>query len=73
MTTPHVDIRKLTPEERLKLIEELWESLSQDPAGVPVPQAQRDELDRRLEDLDANGAVGIPWGEVLTRIRGRRR
>ena len=73
MSTPRVDIKKLTPEERLRLIEELWESLSQDPSGVPVTQAQRDELDRRLDELEADGAVGIPWDEVLTRIRERRR
>ena len=73
MSTPRVDIRKLTPEERLRLIEELWESLSQDPSGVPVSQAQRDELDRRLDELEADGGVGIPWDEVLTRIQERRR
>jgi putative addiction module component (TIGR02574 family) len=32
MAKLEIDISKLTPEERLDLIEELWESLSTDPA-----------------------------------------
>ena len=30
-------------------------------------------LDRRLDDLEAEGPVGIPWDEVLSRIRWYRR
>jgi putative addiction module component (TIGR02574 family) len=34
---------------------------------------QRAELDRRLDDLEREGPVGIPWDEVLSRIRSRGR
>jgi putative addiction module component (TIGR02574 family) len=30
--------------------------------------AQREELDRRLDDLDREGPTGIPWEEVTRRI-----
>ena len=66
-----IDVAKLSPEERLHLIDEIWESLSKDPASVPVTSAQREELDRRLDDLDRDGVVGIPWNEVLIRLRSR--
>ena len=66
-----IDVAKLSPEERLHLIDEIWESLSADPACVPVTDAQRGELDRRLDDLDREGPVGIPWDEVLRRLRSR--
>ena len=49
----------------------MWESLSASPASVPVTDAQREELDRRLDDLDRDGPVGIPWNEVLSRLRSR--
>lgn len=62
-----IDIAKLSPEERL---EQLWDSLS--PEAVPMTDAQTEELDRRLDDLDREGPVGIPWDEVLDRIRSRR-
>jgi putative addiction module component (TIGR02574 family) len=64
-----VDIAKLDPKERLKLLEQLWDSLS--PEDVPMTDAQTEELDRRLDDLDREGPVGIPWNEVLDRIRNR--
>lgn len=65
-----IDIAKLSPEERLELLEQLWDSLS--PEAVPLSDAQTEELDRRLDDLDREGPVGIPWDEVLDRIRNRR-
>ena len=64
-----IDIAKLSPQERLKLLEQLWDSLS--PESVPMTDAQNVELDRRLDELDREGPVGIPWNEVLDRIRNR--
>ena len=64
-----IDIAKLSPEERLELLEELWDSLS--PEAIAMTDAQTKELDRRLDELDREGPVGIPWNEVLDRIRNR--
>lgn len=64
-----IDIAKLSPEERLKLLEQLWDSLS--PEAVPITDAQNEELDRRLDEFGREGPVGIPWNEVLDRIRNR--
>jgi putative addiction module component (TIGR02574 family) len=66
-----IDIARLSFEERLRLLDELWESLSRTPEAVPLTKAQREELDRRLDELDRDGPLGIPWDEVLRRIRGR--
>jgi putative addiction module component (TIGR02574 family) len=64
-----IDIAKLTPAERLDLLEQLWDSLS--PEAIPMTDAQKEELDRRLDELDRDGPAGIPWNEVLDRIRNR--
>ena len=66
-----IDIASLSFEERLRLLDELWDSLSRTPGAIPLTEAQREELDRRLNELDHEGPVGIPWDEVLGRIRGR--
>jgi len=66
MSEPAIDIGRLSPEERLRLLERLWDSLSDD--DVPMTPAQREELDRRLDDLDREGPRGIPWDEVLGRL-----
>ncbi len=66
-----LDIANLSAEERLRLLEELWDSLSATPEAIPLTNAQREELDRRLDELDRDGPAGIPWEEVLRRIRSR--
>ena len=66
-----VDIASLSAEERLRLMEELWESLRATPESIPLTNTQREELDRRLDELDREGPTGIPWDEVLHRIRNR--
>jgi putative addiction module component (TIGR02574 family) len=71
VSKPGFNIAALTPEQRLDLLEELWDSLTATPAAIPLTGAQRAELDRRLDDLEREGPVGIPWDEVLGRIRGR--
>jgi putative addiction module component (TIGR02574 family) len=65
------DIANLNPEQRLQLLEQIWDSLASTPDAVPVTSTQREELSRRLDDLDREGPVGIPWDEVLRRIRGQ--
>ncbi len=71
MTSSRVDVHKLTRQERLDLLGELWDSLAADAEQVPLTAAQREDLDRRLDDLERNPGETIPWQEVLDRIRGR--
>jgi putative addiction module component (TIGR02574 family) len=66
-----IDITRLSPAERLELLERLWDSLSATPDAVPLTEAQREELDRRLDDLEREGLVGVPWDEVMQCIRSR--
>lgn len=73
MSKPALNVGDLSSEERLRLIEELWESLSEKPGAVPLTNAQRKELDRRRDDLERSGPEGIPWEEVLRQIRTRPR
>ena len=68
-----IDIAALSREERLRLIEQLWDSLSSTPEAVSFTEEQREELDRRLDDLDREGPKGIPADDVLNRLRSRPR
>jgi putative addiction module component (TIGR02574 family) len=61
-----VGIEQLSPQERLELIERPWDSLSDD--DVPVTEAQRAEIDHRLDALDREGPVGVPWEQVLAEM-----
>ena len=71
MSKPSLNINELSPEDRLRLIEELWDSLNETPGSIPLTNAQCEELDRRLDDLESSGPEGIPWDQVLQQIRTR--
>lgn len=66
-----IQIENLTHEERLSLLGDLWDSLS--PEQVPFTEAQRSELDRRLDEFEHDGIPGIPWDKVLRHIRDQAR
>ena len=44
------ELSRLTPDERLAMISQLWDSLDED--RLPLSQLQTNELDRRLASLD---------------------
>jgi len=69
MSVPTIDIGKLAPEERLKLIGDLWESLRAQADAVRLTPAQKAELDRRLDSLDSGIADVISWDEAKRRLR----
>ena len=63
-----IDISTLTVEQRLELLDEIWVSLYETPQAIPLTEAQREELDRRIKDLDREGPVGQPLEQVLREI-----
>jgi putative addiction module component (TIGR02574 family) len=46
-------IDRLGVEERLALVEEIWDSIAADSSAVPLPAAQAQELERRLAAHEA--------------------
>lgn len=68
MPRPDIYIEQLSPAERLELIAKLRDSLSED--DVRLTDAQRQELDRRLDTLDHERPVGVPWEQVRDEMDG---
>lgn len=62
------DLRTLPVDDRLQLIEDLWDSIDADTAALPLPDWHRDEIDRRLDALNAGTSAGASWTEVRERI-----
>lgn len=60
---------QLPAAERLRLLLELWERLAAHPENVPVPEAQLDELEHRLDDDEANPSDAIPLEVARARLR----
>jgi len=70
MSMPAIDIHSLEPDERLRLIGDLWDSLREYPDDIRLTDAQRAELDRRLDDLESGRAKLVSWDEVKKRLVG---
>lgn len=66
------DILQLSVAERLILMEKIWDSIAATPDELPLTQAQRAELDRRLEAHAKNPEDVQTWDELKAKIRQRK-
>jgi putative addiction module component (TIGR02574 family) len=62
---------KLSVDDRLALVEEIWDSIAADPESVPVTDAQKQDLQARLDAYKENPKAGSPWEEVKARLRSK--
>jgi putative addiction module component (TIGR02574 family) len=61
------EILRLPADQRLALVEEVWDSLAASPDQVGVPTWHRDELDDRLADPTEKATLS--WQDVQARLR----
>jgi putative addiction module component (TIGR02574 family) len=58
------EAKKLSIAERIALVEEIWDSIAEDNGCFELTEAQKQELDRRLEAFRANPSQGRSWDEI---------
>ena len=63
------DLRKLPLDERIRLVEDLWDSIAADQNLLPLTPEQRAELDRRLDAYEADGNPGRLAEDVIADIK----
>lgn len=63
------DFRKLPLEERIRLVEDLWDSIAADQNVLPLTPEQRAELDRRLDAYAADGNPGRLAEDVIADLK----
>ena len=64
-------IQDLSLDERIKLVQDIWDSVAAEQGAIPVTEGQRRELDRRLEAYRLDGDRGLLAAEAIERIRNR--
>ena len=62
------ELHKLSVVERLELIERICDSLVDEPDSVPLTDAQRREIDRRLDSYARQRPRLSTWDEVRARL-----
>lgn len=69
MNAEFAPLLKLGRAERLQLVEDLWDSLVQEEAALPLSDANRDELRRRKERFLQHPQSGLTWEQVKQQAR----
>lgn len=64
------DIRGLPVDQRLVLVEELWNSIVEDQSSLELTAKQKSELERRLLARAARPSQSLAWDEVKNRLLG---
>ena len=67
----NTNLRKLSLDERIRLVEDLWDSIASDQNALPLTPEQQAELDRRLDAYEADGDPGRPAEDVIAEIQKR--
>lgn len=64
-------LRELPVEERIKLVEDLWDSIASDQKALPVTPEQKAELDHRLDAYEMDKNPGRLAADVIADLRRR--
>lgn len=64
-------IDELSVDERLRLVEDIWDSIAAEQDRLPLTTKQRQQLDFRLEAYRLDKNPGVPGYEAIERIRNR--
>jgi putative addiction module component (TIGR02574 family) len=58
------ELSRLNRNEKIILVEALWDSIASDPEQVSFPEHHKSILEKRLQTLDEDTANGKSWDEV---------
>ncbi|MCD5412014.1 MAG: addiction module protein [Thermodesulfovibrionales bacterium] len=64
-------LRDLPIEQRMRLVEDLWDSIAADQRALHLTDEQKAELDQRLDAYEADGNQGRLAEEAIADIRKR--
>jgi putative addiction module component (TIGR02574 family) len=70
-TMKDLGIDRLSPEQRIALALEIWESLGDDRPRGRLSAEQRAELARRDAELEANPEIALTWEQIRTSIEAK--
>jgi len=66
------EAKKLSVSDRIRLVEEIWDTIAEETEAFELTDAQKQELDRRLEWVRKNPSQGRTWDEIKAEFSGSR-
>jgi putative addiction module component (TIGR02574 family) len=70
-TVQALGIDQLTREQRIALVQEIWDTIAAESPPPLLNEAQRIELRRRVAEDDASPEDVIPWEQVKAQTSAR--
>lgn len=68
MAISRTELLQLPLDERLQLLEDLWDSIASHPEALPLSEPQCRELDRRWALYEQDPGRGISWEQARAEI-----
>lgn len=63
------EIKSLSIEERIRFVQAIWDSIAAEKTYPDLTAAQKQELDRRINDYEANPDKVMTWEEIKASIK----
>ena len=70
-TLKSLGIDQLSVAQRILLVEEIWDSIATEAEEAPLSEAQKQDLQRRLDSYDQNPKAGSSWETVKARLQAQ--
>ncbi len=61
-------VLELPLQERLQIVEAIWDSVAFESKDLDLQPWQSTELDRRVAEFETDPTEGVPWAEVQRRV-----
>lgn len=65
------NLRTLPISEKIRLVEDIWDSIAADQSALPMSDEQRAELDKRLDAYESDGLKGREASAAIADIKKR--
>jgi putative addiction module component (TIGR02574 family) len=72
ITTTLNQIITLSVQDRIRLVQAILDSIAAEQDYSDLTESQKQELDRRIDDCEANPDNVLTWGQVKASIKARK-
>ena len=62
------DVLALSIPERIQLVEDIWDTIANEPEAIELTEEEKKIIDKRLEAYHRNPDLGSPWEDVYKKI-----
>jgi putative addiction module component (TIGR02574 family) len=70
-TTLLAEIAALSIDDRIHVVQEIWDGIAAERVYPDLNESQKREIDRRIEESDLNPEDTLTWEEVKRAIKGK--